>query len=139
MSMIANEVALSQLKKALDVLEAPHDKLPKVTDKNGNEVTDAREKRLQLVGEYVQNAGDIISLINQGNTAIEMGLQAALSQKYRGAMVETVKRLTGGKLPPGFLPQDGLDADEEEEDGPGARRMGFAAVLEEMERAKNGK
>ena len=57
MSMIANEVALSQLKKALDVLEAPHDKLPKVTDKNGNEVTDAREKRLQLVGEYVQNAG----------------------------------------------------------------------------------
>lgn len=131
MSVIANQVALVELRKALDVLNVPHDKLPKVTDKNGAEVTDPKDKRLALVAEYIQNAGDVINLLDKAQASIEMGVQMALRMQFPQSFAGAVSALTGGNVPPGMLPPGEEEVEQEPE-----RQMGFAQVVKDMQRAK---
>ncbi len=62
MSAIANAIPLKELSAALVALDAPFSLLPEVKNKNGDVISDPRDKRLELVRQHVQSAGDVISL-----------------------------------------------------------------------------
>lgn len=126
---LGNQVALNELKKALDVLNTPHDKLPKVTDKNGVEVTDVKDKRLMLVAQHIGNAGDIINLIDSATVSLEMGITQAIRAKHDKSYIETVKRLAGGKIPPQLLGE--FEGEDDGDDEP--RQMGFAHIVKQMQ------
>jgi hypothetical protein len=127
MNILATRVALGELDRALKVLEMPFGDLPKVLDNDGQDVTDPKEKRLRLVRTHIESAGNIINMVEQGEKIAELGVQTYLRVQHGKAVLEAVKELTGGAIPPGFELPPGVD-DEEPENEP----MGFAAVARRM-------
>ena len=140
MSAMAHALALKELSSALAALDAPFSSLPNdLTDKNGEKITDVKEKRLALVRQHVQAAGDIINLVEHAEAGVEMAIQAALAQKYR-PQIEAAMKARGLPLPTSD-PDPDCDCPEcvaaraaagEEP----ARKFGFAAAVETMEKEK---
>lgn len=136
MSLIANQVVLAELGKALDVLEMPHDKLPEVKDKDGVLVTDAKDKRLALLRKHLSNVGQIVDIMDQAEAVSEQLIGQTLQAYHGGAVREVIQRMTGGRMKglPGMAPPPngadplaamfGEDAPDTYPDGE-PRRMGF--------------
>jgi hypothetical protein len=96
----ASALALKELQSALGALDAPFSTLPEVKNKDGEPITDVKEKRLALVRQHVQAAGDIINLQEQVSSQAAMAVQAALTAKYK----DTIKAaLADAGAPPEAL------------------------------------
>jgi hypothetical protein len=150
----ASALALQELSAALGALDAPFDKLPDVKNKDGESITDVKEKRLAIVRQHVQAAGDIINLDEQVKTQGQMALQAALLAKYKDVIKASLKakgapqQVLDALDNPALLPP-GLDFNEDGEEcncpSCQARRaatekkdepFGFAAGIERMRKEK---
>lgn len=109
MSLIANQVVLSELSKALDVLELPHDKLPEVKNKDGEVITDAKDKRLALVKQHIANVGQIIDTADQAEQMSEQIIGQTLQMYHSAAVRDVIQRITGGRVKglPGAAPPSG--------------------------------
>jgi len=118
MSVVTNILALNELRDAVSAMEAPFSLLPDVKDKNGLSIADVQTKRLELVKQHVQNAGELLALAQDSYAQSESSVISALSSvpRYR----EKLKRLMGGFMP--NLPETPNIDDNE-------KPFGFAAAI----------
>lgn len=101
----------------MKAMEAPFSLLPEVKDKNGVVVVDVKEKRLELVRQHVQTAGEIINLVDQSQTSYDMVVGMTLEKRYR-PQVENVL----GVIPPPECGEDGCKGEPAHEFGFGSRK-----------------
>jgi len=113
---LVNMIVLKELRKAMDVIEAPFHVLPEVKDKNGEEIKDVREKRLILVKEHINKVGCLI----------------ALSDTLEGMAEEEIGEWCLANCP------DALPGKSEKKNDrikPKQKKFGFASLVEEMNKS----
>jgi len=88
---LATALALKELGAALAAVDAPYHELPDVKNKDGENINDVKEKRLALVRQHVQRAGDIINLKETINQKAAQAVQAALATNHADVIKDCLK------------------------------------------------
>ena len=81
---LANLLALRELSAAVQALENPYDRLPEVKNKDGEVITDVKDKRIALARQHIQAAGEIINLVAQVEDNASRAVEIAMVTKYQG-------------------------------------------------------
>ena len=102
MDDLVSSLALSELRAAINAVDAPFSTLPEVKDNNGDTIDDVKEKRLALVRRHVQAAGEILHLGAQIEKETGVLIQSVIATRYK----EGYRKL----LADGGAPQEVLDA-----------------------------
>lgn len=102
MSALGTRLVAEELAQALDVLAVDHSKLPEVRDKDGQVITDVREKRLALVKLHLDAAGDILLACEEIENAAMMATETWLARVHPATLMTVLSRmkLAGQPMPP---------------------------------------
>lgn len=148
MANLTTLAVLEELNQAMASLTCDYTQLPEVKDKDGRSVEDVRDKRLALVRQHLQTAGDILTLSATVDNNAAIAKEGLLASRFK----DTVRRVlvTQGAPPqvlqqlenaPGLTPDGQCDCadcraqrQKQENDDGEPDQMGFGAIMRSRQR-----